>query len=272
MTSLERGSTAFTCPNCSTSLLPGTGALECPDCTEEVPVVDEIPRFVDASDAPTASFFDHLSSIYETPLWFAVMYRALLFPRLPPDDRLLVSTYLAEGHFRERTSPSGETGLEEHAVLDVARGTGRFTRYIAASADHVWGVDISPRMLGQARKYASRDGVENVTFALMDANELQFESEFFDGVACCWALHLFPNVEHVLEEVHRILSPGGRFAGTTLADASLLATAPVQLSIRQTLGARVFEQEQFRTLLQGAGFQEVTLERRGGGLFFGAVV
>ena len=272
MPSFDPGRTPFICPNCRTSLVFGDGELRCPECAETVPIIDGIPQFFHPTDENTTStLFDHLSSIYETPLWFPLLYRALVWPRLPPDDRGLVATYLTDGVLQERNAPPDETVAGEYDVLDVACGTGRFTRYIADGARFVWGADIAPGMLQKAQQYARRDGVTNVTFALMDAGDLRFESAVFDGVACCWALHLFPDLDDVLAEIHRTLAPGGRFAGTTLVDASLLAVEPVQFAARHTLGARVFEAEQFRARLQAAGFQEVTFERRGGGLFFGAV-
>ncbi|PSP28411.1 hypothetical protein BRC65_02190 [Halobacteriales archaeon QH_2_65_14] len=91
-------------------------------------------------------------------------------------------------------------------ILGVACATGRFTRYAAKTADHVWGVDVSEGMLEKAGRYARREGIENVTFARMDAGNLHFRSDFFDGVACCWALHLFPDVRGPPGERHRVCS------------------------------------------------------------------
>jgi len=130
-------------------------------------------------------------------------------------------------------------------ILGVACATGRFTRYAAKTADHVWGVDVSEGMLEKAGRYARREGIENVTFARMDAGNLHFRSDFFDGVACCWALHLFPDVRGPPGEIHRVPAPGGRFAGATL-------------------------REELRQLLLDAGFGAVEFEQRGGALFFGA--
>jgi ubiquinone/menaquinone biosynthesis C-methylase UbiE len=45
-----------------------------------------------------------------------------------------------------------------------------------------------------------------------DALDLPFPDERFEAVNCCGALHLFPDVPRSLEEIRRVLTPGGRFA------------------------------------------------------------
>lgn len=266
MTALEDHLSPLVCPSCGGPVTYHGEALRCTACSETVPVADGIPQFpVAVDDTATSGFFDQLSSIYETPLWFPVMYRAIVWPRQPPDDRRAVASFLDGG-----------------TILDVACGTGRFTRYVATettdAADttdafdetFVWGIDTSMGMLRRARRYAAREGVENVGFARMDAEHLQFGTDSFDGVACCWALHLFPDVPRAAAEVRRVLVPDGGFAGVTLCESGLLAAPGVQETLEQTVGAQVFDREELRTLLVGAGFEAVGFERRGAALFFGA--
>lgn len=287
MTALEDHLSPLVCPSCGGPVTYHGEALRCTACSETVPVADGIPQFpVAVDDTATSGFFDQLSSIYETPLWFPVMYRAIVWPRQPPDDRRAVASFLDGG-----------------TILDVACGTGRFTRYAATEAANttdgadttaaanatdaaettdttettdvvdetfVWGIDTSMGMLRRARRYAAHEGVENVGFARMDAEHLQFGTDSFDGVACCWALHLFPDVPRAAAEVRRVLVPGGGFAGVTLCESGLLAAPGTQETLGRTVGARVFDREELRTLLVGAGFEAVGFERRGAALFFGA--
>lgn len=266
MTTSEQRFSALTCPACGASLTDRESALRCTACSETVPVVDDIPQFpvdVEGSDAP--AIFDTLSSIYETPLWFPVMYRIIGGPFAPLDDREKVAELL---------DGDGESVFDEHssAVLDVACGTGRFTRYVADDAAIVWGIDVSEGMLQRARRYTERDGLENVQFARMDAENLQFEDSSFEGISCCWALHLFPDIPAVAEEISRVLEPGGRFAGTTLSGNYILSLPGAQQGIKQAIGARVFDRDELRELLSTAGFTDFCFERRGAALFFSARV
>lgn len=248
---------ALRCPSCDRPLARGGDRLRCTDCGETVPVVDGVPRFpvaVERSDL--ASFFDRLSPVYETPLWFPVVYRVTGGPFAPPDDRATVADSL--------DAAGGD-------VLDVACGTGRFTRYVADEAAFVWGIDASEGMLRRARRYAGRDGTGNVGFARMAADDLRFGDDGFDAVACCWALHLFPDVAAALTEIGRVLKPGGRLAGTTLTDGYGLGQPCVREGLRHAVGAHVFDAGDLRSRLREAGFGPVEFERFGAALFFGAV-
>lgn len=77
-------------------------------------------------------------------------------------------------------------------------------------------------MLRRASNYAERADLDNVSFARMAAGDLRFADDTFDGVACCWVIHLFPDVAAALAEMRRVLRPGGRVAGSTLTDEYVL--------------------------------------------------
>ena len=53
-------------------------------------------------------------------------------------------------------------------VLDIGCGPGLFAVEFARSADHVTGLDISPRMIEHARNYARQQQVENVSYLACD--------------------------------------------------------------------------------------------------------
>ena len=246
----------FVCRTCDHPLSRRDGALRCRTCTETVPVVDGIPRFpVPAEEPSTENVFDYLAPIYETPVWFSPLYRFVGGPFAPWDDRSRVAAML---------EPNGAT------VLDVACGTGRFTRHVAADAEFVTGIDISGEMLERARRYATRDGIDDVAFARMSADRLWFEEDAFDRVSCCWALHIFPDASAALAEMRRVLQPDGRLAGTTLLQEYAFDVPGVREAARQTIGAEPFAREEFRDLLGEAGFSALEFDRRGAVLFFEA--
>ncbi len=252
----DRSLSPLRCPSCGGNFDRHGGELRCVDCSEVVATVDGIAQFpVEFEESDTSALFDRLSSIYETPMWFPVMYRLVGGPFAPIDDRSTVAGFL---------------DVEGSDVLDVACGTGRFARYVADEAAFVWGIDTSDGMLETARRYADRDGLVNVAFARMDATDLQFDEGSFDAVACCWALHLFPDVPGTLAEIHRVLEPDGRFAGTTLSEDGFLAVPGAKRGLRQSVGARVFDAEDLRMTFHEAGFSAVSFDRRGAALFFSA--
>lgn len=288
MASTDHQFAPLRCPSCTGDLVWRDDTVRCTDCGESIPVVDGISQFpVADDDSETTAFFDRLSPIYETPLWFPVLYRVIGGPFAPLDDRRVVAEFLEPGG-ADLSDPAradapdtagaevphtADDGVPDTAgvdVLDVACGTGRFTRYVADDAAFVWGIDTSDGMLRRARRSADRAGHVNVAFARMDATALQFHADAFDRVACCWALHLFPDVAEALAEIRRVLKPGGRFAGTTLTDDALLAIPGTKQGLQTAMGAAVFDADELRAALGAAGFSRATFDRRGAALFFGA--
>lgn len=92
-------------------------------------------------------------------------------------------------------------------VLDAGCGTGVHARYCASRGARVVGVDVSHRLLVEARRLAAEEGV-SVRFVEGDIENLgMFPGERFDAIisSVVLALHL----REVLAEFHRVLRPGG---------------------------------------------------------------
>ena len=89
-------------------------------------------------------------------------------------------------------------------VLDLGCGDGQLTKRIADSGAHVLGVDASPEMLAAARE-------RGVEAEQARAEELPFRDETFDAVFSNAVLHWVRNQDAMMEQVHRVLKPGGRF-------------------------------------------------------------
>mgnify|MGYP002633164510 CR=1 FL=1 len=92
-------------------------------------------------------------------------------------------------------------------VLDLACGTGSYTRWMAKRVDpgRVVGLDISAPMLATARRLAP-----GLAFQEGSAQALPFQDNTLAAVNCFGGLHLFPDPVGALREVQRCLQPGGR--------------------------------------------------------------
>ncbi len=101
------------------------------------------------------------------------------------------------------------TGKEE--VLDVATGGGHTANALAPFVQKVTAMDLTPKMLLAAEKFISGNGHSNVVFVEGDAEKMPFQNETFDIVSCRIAPHHFPNIEHFISEVYRVLKQGGQF-------------------------------------------------------------
>ena len=94
-------------------------------------------------------------------------------------------------------------------LLDVACGPGVVTAALAPEAGSVVAFDATEQMLEKARARCTKAGLGNVAFRSGDAENLPFEDAEFDGVVTRLAIHHFANPQRALDEMFRVLRPGG---------------------------------------------------------------
>jgi ubiquinone/menaquinone biosynthesis C-methylase UbiE len=110
----------------------------------------------------------------------------------------------------ERLIEIGEWNPRLNA-LDIATGGGHTALAVAPHVGQIMVTDLTPRMLEKARDYLLAQGVTNAQFQVADAEQLPFASETFDRVTCRIAPHHFPNMAQAVQEVARVLKPGGLY-------------------------------------------------------------
>jgi len=94
-------------------------------------------------------------------------------------------------------------------VLEYGCGYGNFCFALADAGGRVTGIDISPKSIEVARKTASTRGYLNMRFAVMDAENMDFQDGTFDVVVGSAILHHL-DLERCSAEIMRVLKPGGR--------------------------------------------------------------
>lgn len=101
--------------------------------------------------------------------------------------------------------------LDGAVVLDYGCGNGDFSIKIATRGAHVFGIDISSKLIEQARASAAEVGCKSgtVEFLVGDANHTQFRDATFDYVVGNGTLHHL-DLEKALTEIARVLKPGGK--------------------------------------------------------------
>jgi SAM-dependent methyltransferase len=106
----------------------------------------------------------------------------------------------------------GPLSLEgSSAILDVGCGLGRFALAAAERAPgaRVVAVDISAAMV-DAVSMAARDRQLAIETSVAGIEELPFSSETFDVVLCNYVLYHVESIPKALDELLRVLKPGGR--------------------------------------------------------------
>lgn len=130
-------------------------------------------------------------------------------PRYELVNRLM--TFGLDARWRRRAV--GDLRLPARSVvLDVAAGTGDFTRELERQGQRAIATDLSFNMLHEGRGPWLR--------VQSDALHLPFHSASFDGVTCGYALRNFTDLEGTLQEMARVLRPGGRLSLLEVAEPS----------------------------------------------------
>jgi arsenite methyltransferase len=155
-------------------------------------------------------------------------------------------------------------------VLDIACGTGLATMAAArfiGDAGRVVGIDIADRFLDVAKEKAISSGLSNIEYRAGDAEELQFNDNYFDAVICASSIFYFRDISKALHEWFRVLKPGGVVAFTSFGERMW---QPILISLGECLSRydgqpppfvffieRTNTSEKCRELLNGAGFKEI---------------
>ena len=140
-------------------------------------------------------------------------------------------------------------------ALDLGCGDGRMSALL--DVESLTAADVSPVALERARRRLPGARVVELS---PDA-PLPLEDGAFDLVLCAETIEHVRDVQLLLSEIRRVLSPGGRLALTTPASGPLIRP-PDPLSPH----LRAFTRRSLRRLLGELGFELVSLRRRSGTL------
>ncbi|MBQ6916325.1 MAG: class I SAM-dependent methyltransferase [Prevotella sp.] len=143
-------------------------------------------------------------------------------------------------------------------MLDVGCGGG-FTirRLLKRSKDaQVYGIDISEESVTKARQVNAEVLDKQVYVTQGSAEQLPYNDEMFDLVTAVETVYFWPNLPDCLQEVRRVLKPGGKFAiMVEVVDSDSKWTSIVD-------GMTAYTPEQLKTLLDDAGFIQTEIHRK----------
>lgn len=96
--------------------------------------------------------------------------------------------------------------VKDKTVLELATGTGLIARHIIKAAAHIEATDASVEMIAEAK----RDNQSaKLHFSVQDMFRLPYADKSFDVVIVSNALHIVPQPEKALAEIHRVLKDDG---------------------------------------------------------------
>ena len=106
--------------------------------------------------------------------------------------------------------------VRQKNVLELATGTGLIAKNIVNSAAHIEATDASPEMIAEAKR---DNRSAKLHFSVQDMFRLPYTEESFDVVIVSNALHIVPQPEKALAEIHRVLKDDGVLIAPTFTHA-----------------------------------------------------
>jgi demethylmenaquinone methyltransferase/2-methoxy-6-polyprenyl-1,4-benzoquinol methylase len=119
--------------------------------------------------------------------------------------------------------------LQPQKLLDIATGTGDLAlqAYPLLHPEKITCIDISEKMMEIGRKKTAEAGLpESIVFERQDCMNLSFEDHSFDAAMMAFGIRNFENPDRGLQEILRVLRPGGRL---TILELS----SPEQFPLKQ---------------------------------------
>ena len=149
-------------------------------------------------------------------------------------------------------------------VLDLGSGGGidvLLSAQRVGPAGHAYGLDMTDDMLALAESNRVKAGVDNATFLKGDIEAIPLPDASVDVIISNCVINLSADKRRVIQEAYRVLKPGGRFA---VSDVVVRGRMPpeVRRSMELWVGcvAGALEVGEMATLLRQAGFEQISIE------------
>jgi arsenite methyltransferase len=150
-------------------------------------------------------------------------------------------------------------------VIDLGSGAGNdafIARHETGPTGKVIGIDFTPAMIERARQNAEVRGFNNVEFRQGDIEHMPVAGNTADVIVSNCVLNLVPNKHAVLQDILRVLKPGGHFS---ISDVVLNGTLPEGIRNAAEMYAGcvsgAIQRETYLELINITGFTNVTIQK-----------
>ena len=173
---------------------------------------------------------------------------------------------------KRQCSPLWDAAIRPHwrklnpgeVVLDLGSGGGIDVLLSAkrvGPAGKAYGLDMTDEMLAIANKNKRKSGLENVEFLKGEIEHIPLPDNSVDVVISNCVINLSADKDRVMREAFRVLKPGGRFAvSDVVTRGEMLPEIRKNVLLWFGCVAGALEEEEYRSKLASAGFEQIDLE------------
>ena len=150
-------------------------------------------------------------------------------------------------------------------VIDLGSGAGNdafVARHETGESGKVLGIDFTETMINKARINADKMGYNNVEFRFGDIDNMPVGDNFADVIVSNCVLNLVPDKTKVINEIFRVLKPGGHFS---ISDIVLVGDLPDALrqdaEMYAGCVAGAIQKDEYLQKIEDQGFSNITLQK-----------
>jgi arsenite methyltransferase len=150
-------------------------------------------------------------------------------------------------------------------VIDLGSGAGNdafIARHETGESGKVIGIDFTPAMIDKAKHNAEVRGFHNVEFRQGDIEKMPVTANVADVIVSNCVLNLVPNKNGVINEIYRVLKPGGHFS---ISDIVLEGDLPKEIrgAAEMYAGcvAGAIQKPVYLELIEANGFKNITVQK-----------
>jgi len=150
-------------------------------------------------------------------------------------------------------------------VIDLGSGAGNdcfVARHETGPEGKVLGIDFTPAMIKKARINAEKMGFNNVEFREGDIDDMPVSDNVADVIVSNCVLNLVPNKKKVINEIFRVMKPGGHFS---ISDIVLVGELPEALredaEMYAGCVAGAIQKDEYLQFIEDTGFQNIKLQK-----------
>ena len=154
---------------------------------------------------------------------------------------------------------------EGDTVIDLGSGAGNdafIARHETGATGKVLGIDFTPAMIAKARINADKRGFNNVEFREGDIDNMPVAENTADVVVSNCVLNLVPNKQKVMDDMFRVIKPGGHFS---VSDIVLRGELPEGLINDSEMYAGcvsgAIQLNEYIGAIENAGFKNVEIQK-----------
>lgn len=150
-------------------------------------------------------------------------------------------------------------------VIDLGSGAGNdcfVARHETGPTGKVIGIDFTDSMIEKARANTEKLGYNNIEFRYGDIEKMPVSDNVADVIVSNCVLNLVPNKPAVINEIARVLKPGGHFS---ISDIVLVGTLPEALrqdaEMYAGCVAGAIQKDEYLGLIEAANFNNITIQK-----------